>query len=1112
VKRIFCSLQFLKPTLLAILAAGVAAGQTFVVSPAMVSLSAQAGSTTPVTQVLTIASSGDSAGMHLPFLAFTSPSWLTVTSTPTGTTPASITISADPSGLVTGVNAGQLTIFATNGSPATGIVPVTLTIGLLGAAPSSLSFTYQTGGLVPLPQSLQVTGPSTPTAFTASTSVSSGANWLQVTPTSGTTPESLSVSLVSSVLTTLASGTYNGQVTLTPTGGGGASLNVPVTLTVSGSAQLIGNPASLAFDYQIGGTNNITQQAVDLSSPSGTVNFGAAATVSGGVQWLSVSPTSGATPATLTVTVMPSGLTAGNYSGSITIVAPGTAGLTIDVSLLVSDSPLISFSTGAVDFTYQVGTPSPASQLITTASTGAAISYTVAGSTASGGNWLAVSGSGTTPTPITVAVNPAGLNAGTYSGTITVTAAGAGNSPQQIPVTLTVTNNALVAVAPTALNFTYEVSKALPISQALAVSSTGGALNYTATATTTSGGAWLWVAPNMATTTSGTTPGTVSVTVQTNGLAPGTYHGTVTVTATGADGSPVSNSPITIPVTYYVSDDALLQVLPAALTFTASTGGVAPVQTVTLTSTSDVLSYTVTSTTSSGGFWLSVGAQPGMTPGSFFVSAAAIGLASGTYTGSIVITATNSTGPPVTDSPFTIPVTFQVISGTLTVAPASLTFNQVVGGSAPPAQTVNVGNAGSGTLNFTVTPATATGGNWLTVTPVAGGTPATINISVNAGGLAVGTYTGSITITSQGANGSPQIIPVTLNVQAVTLTLTPAALTFNYTMGEAAPASQEVMVASSAGALAFTAAAATNAGSGNWLSVSPASGTTPGTLTVTVNPASLAVGMYTGTVTVTAGGAGNSPQMVNVTLNVAAPIIPTPVIMSVKNSGSYALGAVAPGEIVSIFGSNLGPADGVTGTITDNMLTTELANVTVMFDNNPAPLLYVSATQINAVVPFEVSGRSHTQLVVANTGMPSSALDLMVAGTAPGLFTAMENGAGEGAILNQDGSVNSSDNPAAKGSVIVLYVSGGGQTDPAGVTGHITPSDGTGLKMTVAGVSATVGGLPATVVYHGSAPGFVEGALQVNVQMSPDVASGPQPVVLTIGGVMSQSNVTVAVQ
>jgi uncharacterized protein (TIGR03437 family) len=298
-------------------------------------------------------------------------------------------------------------------------------------------------------------------------------------------------------------------------------------------------------------------------------------------------------------------------------------------------------------------------------------------------------------------------------------------------------------------------------------------------------------------------------------------------------------------------------------------------------------------------------------------------------------------------------------------------------------------------------------------------------------------------------------------------------------------------------------------GSVNWLSVSPSSGSTPGTLSVSVNPAGLAAGSYTGSVTVTSTAAGNSPQVVNVTYTVTLP--PAPLPTSVVNAASQAPGAVAPGEIISIYGTNLGPVTAAGPVISDNSVGTAVAGVQVMFDNNAAPLLYVSATQINAVVPFELASQAQTHMTITYDGAVSAAVDLVVAPTAPGIFTVTENGAGQGAIINSTGGVNGASNPAPAGSVIVLYAAGGGETSPPGVTGNITPNDGTGLKY-VSGVTVTVAGLVCDVMYAGSAPGFIEGALQINVQLPANVPAGSQPVVVTINNVSSQAGVTVAVQ
>jgi uncharacterized protein (TIGR03437 family) len=142
-----------------------------------------------------------------------------------------------------------------------------------------------------------------------------------------------------------------------------------------------------------------------------------------------------------------------------------------------------------------------------------------------------------------------------------------------------------------------------------------------------------------------------------------------------------------------------------------------------------------------------------------------------------------------------------------------------------------------------------------------------------------------------------------------------------------------------------------------------------------------------------------------------------------------------------------------------------LSNVELLFDGNPAPLLYVQAGQISGIVPYEVAGHADTQVIVKYDGQQSAAFTLPVAPSAPALFTDDASGKGQGAILNLDGSLNSSSHPAEAGSVVVLYGTGAGQTNPPGVDGQIT---GSTLSKPVLPVTATIDGQPAQVLYAGS--------------------------------------------
>jgi uncharacterized protein (TIGR03437 family) len=237
----------------------------------------------------------------------------------------------------------------------------------------------------------------------------------------------------------------------------------------------------------------------------------------------------------------------------------------------------------------------------------------------------------------------------------------------------------------------------------------------------------------------------------------------------------------------------------------------------------------------------------------------------------------------------------------------------------------------------------------------------------------------------------------------------------------------------------------------------------------------------------------------------------TPVIAGVTNSATGQEGAIAPGELISIYGSNLGPPTGISFSLDPNtgLVATTLGGAQVLFGSYAAPILYASATQINAVVPYELSGSSQITMQVAYSG-GSASQTLQVAAASPGAYTSNFSGSGQVVAANQDSSINSSFNPAAKGSYVTIYFTGGGQTDPVGITGSVNPT--MPLKRLVQQPTVTVGGTPATVTFAGSAPGLVDGVDQLNIQLSPDTPSGAQPVVITSGAVQSPASVTLAVQ
>ena len=176
-----------------------------------------------------------------------------------------------------------------------------------------------------------------------------------------------------------------------------------------------------------------------------------------------------------------------------------------------------------------------------------------------------------------------------------------------------------------------------------------------------------------------------------------------------------------------------------------------------------------------------------------------------------------------------------------------------------------------------------------------------------------------------------------------------------------------------------------------------------------------------------------------------------------------------------------------------------------------APLLYTSATQVNAIVPYETAGCTQATLQVQYQSVLSSSMTLPCASAAPGIFTFNASGAGPAAAANQDGTFNGPSSPAAKGSYVTLYFTGGGQTNPAGVTGSIT--DTLTLKWLTQNTTVTVGGIAAMVAFDGAAPTFVDGVLQLNIQLDAGTPSGSAlPVVIKVGNASSPATATLAVQ
>jgi uncharacterized protein (TIGR03437 family) len=1051
-----------------------------------------------------------------------------------GTTPTTLPVSVKTQGLLQGMYLGQIAFAVSGTSTIQQTVAVSLTVtgsSLLSANPSSLSFTALQGANTATPSSATVVITSGGTVLNYTLmgqTQSGGGNWLLFANGSGITGDPAGFQVYTNPAG-LAPGTYTGTITAQSTSTAD-SVQISVTLTVNANATLSVTPANPApFLWQIGTADPAAQQ-LNVTSSTGTANY--SVTVSPQVTWLVVSPLNGSTPGTISLFPKPveAGLIAANYTTSV-IVTSGSNQVTIPVTLIAAAHPLLQLSGNSLTYGAQFGstTPPPDQTVTVSASDGSKQGFNFA----SDSSWLtasatginfATSGSGITTATLTVRVNPTGQPLGSTTGNIRITPTNGDNYTQTITVTLSLTAAATLQAGPASLLFSYQTGQTPPGAQTASVTSTGQPLTFSVSPSITT-------APNCptswlsATASSPTTPATVTITVPgASAMTPGLCNGAVSLNYTSATG-PTS---VTINVTTAVSaanQPELVVSMPAGFGVeTAQLGAQTYPRTIVLTSTNGAsVDYSAVSVASTVPFLGFLGPTAGITPTNLAVAISpSVATMPGIYTGSITISSTT-----IPNSPLTVPVTLTITSNvSVTVSPMLLTFSQAQGGPLPPSQTLTLASTG-GTASFTSSIQYNTGANWLKISPSSGTASGPMQVSVQTNSLSQGTYTANIVLTLVGASTSSLTIPVTLNVgPAQTLTASPSSLGFSYQLTGATPASQTITVTSTGGPVTFNVG--TTATPSGWLNTDIATGTTGGSgltknIVVTVNPQGLAVGTYNGSISITAPGVLTSPITIAVQLVVTPAPVPQPT--TVRNSASFVAGVIAPGELISVFGTQLGPTTGVSFKLNSSGgVDPILSGVRVLFGGVPGTPTYVSATQINVIVPWELAGQLMTNTVVEYNGIQSSTIPLALAtpinGTqqAPGLFAANSQGFGQLSAINQNGTYNgpsgSGSAPAPQGTVISVYGTGGPQTNPPSKTGTVTPIPNTPADLlNITGATATIGGVPATVQFAGAAPSLVTGVFQINILVPTGITPGSAvPITISFNGVSTPAGTTIAVQ
>jgi uncharacterized protein (TIGR03437 family) len=260
------------------------------------------------------------------------------------------------------------------------------------------------------------------------------------------------------------------------------------------------------------------------------------------------------------------------------------------------------------------------------------------------------------------------------------------------------------------------------------------------------------------------------------------------------------------------------------------------------------------------------------------------------------------------------------------------------------------------------------------------------------------------------------------------------------------------------------------------------------------------------------GGSGCDRSFVaELTFSPEVPPAPFIYLNGYVNAASSQVAYAAPGDFVSIYGKGIGPSTPATLQVGANgNVVTTLGGTQVLFNGTPAPLIFVSSGQVNAVVPFEVIGQKTATVQVISQGNSSNTLVLPVATSDLGIFTQNSQGTGPGAVLNVDYSLNTAANPVARGSYIFVYLTGAGQTTPAGQDGKVESS---GVPPAIAApISVTLGTVAvpaANIQYSGVAPSGIDGFYQINILIPSNAPTGGAvPLLISEGKPVTDTNQT----
>jgi uncharacterized protein (TIGR03437 family) len=793
---------------------------------------------------------------------------------------------------------------------------------------------------------------------------------------------------------------------------------------------------------------------------------------------------------------------------------PGVADIGTAV---ISSGAMLSVSSSALTFSSSAGGDSPPPQVLAVTPSGAgSSSFNVQVDSGTSGSappaFLTVQPLfGTAPASLTVSAATGSLAAGTYNGRILISNP-ADPSQTPMPVAVTFTVNAAkpqLAVSPTLARFSATAQTATSQNQFLTLSNPGGGGPLAFTITTADQSPWLSISP-----TSGqilpNTPASVSVAVNSQGLVSGSYRDSLQISTSAGS--------VAVPVSLYVAPSGpVLGLDLTGLTFRGRQGnGVPSVDPVKIFDNGGAgTSVNWAAELLSGSNWLSLSGTSGTSsPGNpsqltLQPTSAVTTLTAGTYYALVKISDPKSENSP------------QFLTAVLNLAPADsapmpdptpqgLFFTGTVSGP-PPASQPDYAYAGSSTpVAFQASAVTDDGAPWLSETSTSTTTslsnPAVLNVSVNPAILTPGIYMGAIQIsigpqlrsvnvtlvvTPQSSSGSSRAVtPKAVGCTPTQIAITPVGTVNNFSFPASFPAELSVQLNDDCGTPITNGSVSASFSNGDpSLNLPP--DTPPGTYSAVWQPG---VASAQTAITINAAAGTLLPATAKLLGGVSATPNPAPSLVTggaLNNLNAVVGGALAPGTVAQVYGSNLASGVATPGSVP---LPGILNGTQFLVGGMAAPLFYSSGTQLVVQIPTELTAGQQYSVVAMANGALSLPDTLSLEPTEPGVAAFAD-----GTIIAQHSNYTlvSSTSPAHPNEPLMIYLVGMGATTIAVPSGTATPSNATAsvtLQPTV-----QVDGQNATVLFAGLTPGGV-GLYQINFVVPPSSKTGNLNVVITQGG------------